>query len=118
MKFDFKECTTKEVMERYPRIIAHLIAESLGYFTPRSAALAIIKAKNNEPYYCEWYCSCAEKYGETYNKKNLTRVTKEILEQAIKYRHGHKGYMASYKQAKQIVDRAIKGFEPTLASWF
>lgn len=110
--------TPEEVMIKYPRIIAHLIAESLGYFTPYSAAIAIIKAKNNEPYYCEWYTDCARKYGDMWDQNNVSRVTKEVLSQAIEYRHSHKGYMASYEQAKQIVDEAIKGNKPTFASWF
>lgn len=57
MRFKY---TPEEVMKKYPRIVAHLIAESLGYFTPRTAAIAIIKAKNNEPYFCEWYADCAK----------------------------------------------------------
>lgn len=118
MKINFKECTPGEVMTRYPRVTAHLIAESLGYFTPKSAAIAIIKAKNNDAYYCEWYTDCAKRYGDMWDRNNVRRVTKEILKQAIKYRHNHKGYMTSYKQAKQIVDEAIEGFEPTFASWF
>lgn len=118
MKIDFKKCEPEEVMKKYPRIVAHLIAESLGYFTPKSAAIAIIKAKNNEPFFCEWYTDCAGRYGDMWDKENVRRVTKEILEQAIKYRHVHKGYMSDYKTAKQIVDKAIKGNEPTFASWF
>ena len=105
-------------MKRYPRIVAHLIAESLGYFTPRSATIAIIKAKNNEPYFCEWYSDCARRYGNMWDKDNICKITKEILNQTIKYRHSHKGCMASYRQAKQIVDKAIEGNEPTFASWF
>lgn len=34
-----------KIMKKYPRIVAHLITESLGYFTPKSAANAIIRAK-------------------------------------------------------------------------
>jgi hypothetical protein len=115
MRFKY---TPEEVMKKHPRIVAHLIAESLGYFTPRSAAIAIIKAKNNEPYYCEWYTDCAGRYGDMLDKKNVARVTKEVLEQAIKYRHVHKGYMSDYKKALEIVKKAIEGNEPTFASWF
>ena len=115
MRFKY---TPKEVMKRYPRITAHLIAESLGYFTPRTAAMAIIKAKNNGPYFCEWYTDCARRYGDMWDAENVKRVTKEILAQAIKLRHVHKGYMSDYKQARKIVDEAIRGNEPTLASWF
>lgn len=118
MGINFKDTTPEEVMAKYPRITAHLIAESLGYFTPKRAAMAIIKAKNNEPFFCEWYSDCARKYGDMWDRENVQKVTKEILRQAISYRHTHEGCMASYKQAKQIVYKAIKGNEPTLASWF
>ena len=40
MKIDFKKCEPEEVMKKYPRIVAHLIAESLGYFTLNLALLS------------------------------------------------------------------------------
>lgn len=107
-----------KIMKKYPRIVAHLITESLGYFTPKSAANAIIRAKNNEPYFCEWYTDCARRYGDMWDTENVRKVTVEILKQAIKYRHNHKGIMSNYKIAKQIVDKANEGIEPTFASWF
>jgi len=36
-----KSRTQAEVLHRLPYLVAHLIAESLGYFTPQSAANAI-----------------------------------------------------------------------------
>lgn len=119
MKINFSDCTPEEVMAKYPRITAHLIAESLGYFTPKSAAIAIIKAKQNEPFFCEWYTDCARRYGELYDREAVKRVTVEMLPQAIELRHSHRGSMASYKMAKQIVDATIENqMEPMLASWF
>lgn len=53
-----------------------------------------------------------------WDTENVRKVTVEILKQAIKYRHNHKGIMSNYKIAKQIVDKANEGIEPTFASWF
>ncbi len=110
--------TPEEVMVKYPKITAHLIAESLGYFTPHSAAIAIIKAKQNEPYYCEWYTFCARAYGDMWDEENVKKVTKKTLTRAIKNRHAHKSGMSNYKRALEIVYKAIEGNHPTLGSWF
>ena len=99
--------TPKEVMRRYPRITAHIIAESLGYATPSTAALILRDAKDRKENWCEWIYSC-------YNKDALAAVRG-----AIRNRHRHKGYMSEYQLAKALVDRALKdGAEPLLASWF
>lgn len=109
--------TPKQIMSKYPRITAHLIAESLGYFTPTSAANAIIRAKNKEAYFCEWYSHCAMLHGDS-SKENVAKVTQDQLKNAIRNRHYHTGYMASYKQARRIVDQALVNNEPIFASWF
>lgn len=44
-----KVLTQDEVLRRWPRVVGHLIAESLGYFTPRAAANAIIMFKLGKP---------------------------------------------------------------------
>ena len=115
MAFDL---SLNKVIEKYPRIVAHLIAESYGYFTPISAANAIKRAKLNEPCFCEWYCDCARRYGDRYDEDNVRRVTKEILNQTIQNRHYQKGSWADYRSARRIVDRAITGEHPVFASWF
>jgi len=80
-------------MKRYPRITAHIIAESLGYATRKN--------------YCEWIYSC-------YGSDPLPAV-----KNAIRNRHHHKGYMAEYRIAKKLVDHALDtGEEPVFASWF
>ena len=43
-----------DVMRRYPRITAHIIAESLGYATPTRAALILNDAKHRRENWCEW----------------------------------------------------------------
>jgi len=99
--------TPKEIMRRYPRITVHIIAESLGYATPTTAALILRDAKNRQENWCEWIYSC-------YNRDPLLAVRG-----ATRNRHRHKGYMAEYALARALVDRALKdGAEPLFASWF
>ena len=97
----------KDIMRRYPRITAHIIAESLGYATPTRAAVILNDTKHRRENWCEWIYSC---YG---------RDPLKAVQDAIRNRHHHKGYMSEYRHARALVDRAIKdGAEPLLASWF
>lgn len=99
--------TAREAIVRWPCLTAHLIAESLGYATPTMAALIILDARSRQPNFCEWISACYR-----------TDAAKAVAD-AIRSRHYHKGYMAEYKLAKALVDRAIKdGSEPIFASWF
>jgi hypothetical protein len=107
MEKRIKELSVVETMKRYPRITAHVIAESLGYATPSCAARILKDAREGRKNYCEWIDSC-------YDGDPLTAV-----KNAIRNRHYHKGYMAEYKLAKKLVDRAIEtGDEPIFGSWF
>ena len=102
-----KELSVKETMKRYPRITAHIIAESLGYATPSCAARILKDARKGRENYCEWIYSC-------YDKNPLRAV-----QDSIKNRHYHKGFMAEYKQAYALVKRAIEtDEEPLFGSWF
>ena len=99
--------TAEEVMRRYPRITAHIIAESLGYATPSRAAAILRDAKYGQENWCEWIYSCYD------------RNAMHAVQNSIRHRHNHKGYMAEYRLAKALVDRALKsGDEPIFASWF
>jgi hypothetical protein len=102
-----KELTIKETMKKYPRITAHIIAESLGYATPSCASHILKDAREGRKNYCEWIYSC-------YGGDPLPAV-----KNAIRNRHYHKGYMAEYKLAYALVRRAIEtDEEPEFASWF
>jgi hypothetical protein len=118
--------TIDGIIRRYPRLTAHLICKSLGYFCPRSAANAIAHHINGEPYFCEWYCDWAAKWKrnehlETDVRELLIEVGRRALEYAARQRHHHKGYMAEYSQAMQLVlaEREAAGCTSgMLASWF
>jgi hypothetical protein len=98
---------TDEVMRRYPRLTAHIIAESLGYATPICAARILEDARKRRNNYCEWIYSC-------YGGDPLPAVRN-----AIRNRHYHEGFMAEYKLALALVRHAIDtGNEPLFGSWF
>lgn len=98
---------SETVARRYPRVVAHLIAESLGYATPSCAARIVFDAIRGRENWCEWIYSCYE------------RDPRKALKAAIQRRCFHKGYMAEYKLAKRLVDVFnATGSQPELASWF
>jgi len=102
-----KELSIKETMKRYPRLTAHIIAESLEYATPSCAARILKDAREGRKNYCEWIYSC---YGSD---------PMPAVKDAIRNRHYHKGYMAEYRLAYALVRRAIEtDEEPEFASWF
>ena len=102
-----EEMTREDVRVRWPRVTAHVIAESLGYATPDCAASIIQDALLKEKNYCEWVATCHQ--GDA-----LT-----VLENSIRNRHYHQGYMADFRLALQIVRRTNEtGEGPVFASWF
>ena len=119
----------EQVLRKYPRITAHLICESLGYFTPLCAAGAIQAHLEGTPCYCEWYShmtGCRGKRlvdrGEKVDWGKLAlQVGLDTLRNAIAGRRRHNGYMAEYKQALALVKAELERSGCTsnmLASWF
>lgn len=99
--------TARDYMQAYPRITAHIIAESLGYATPSLAAQILKDGHERKSNYSEWLWSSYD--GDA----------KKVVENAIHRRHMHKGYMAWYERAYGLVKRAIEtGDEPPFGSWF
>ena len=102
-----KELSVMETMKRYPCITAHIIAESLGYATPSLAARILKDARENRKNYCEWIYSC------------YTEDPVRAVQDSIKRRHSHKGFMSNYKLAYALVRKTIEtGDEPLFGSWF
>jgi hypothetical protein len=97
----------QDYLRSYPRLCAHVIAESLGYAPPSRAARIVMDAHTRQENWCEWIYSC-------YKKDPLPAVRN-----AFRNRHTHHGFMAECKLAKALVDRANQtGDEPLFASWF
>ena len=116
-----KELTQTVAMCKWPRLTAHMICQSLGYFSPKAAANAILFYKQGRPFWCEWYCHMAQfRQGEDRNKI-LKEIGKETIQRSYEYRHNHKGYMSEYRLAIALVKECIKSdFQPHMgfASWF
>lgn len=103
----------EDAMRRWPRLTAHLIAESLGYFTPEGAAGAVLSFKRNQEHWCEWYMHMAAA-----GRKPILQVGAETLRRAIRFRRMHCGYMSSYELARKIIQRYQQtGESPLFMSW-
>jgi hypothetical protein len=103
----FEAMQPKEIIRKFPNIVAHIICESLGYATPLHAAGILKRGLIGDPDYCEWIDACW--------KCNPTGPVRR----AIQTRHTHHGYMASFKQARMLVHNSIEhDWEPMFASWF
>ena len=64
-----EEMTLEEVRKRWPRITAHIIAESLGYAVPDVAAMIVQDALLGKENHCEWIVFC---YQNTFHGAPLT----------------------------------------------
>jgi len=115
-----KPRTVQEVLQRYHCLTAHLIAESLGYFTPNAAANVILSYIRGEAFFCEFYTHIGGMYkGEWPSEEKVMEVGKEVIQSAFRKRHHHKGYMASYELARALIEKVRNGGEgPVFASWF
>lgn len=114
--------TRDEALKKYPLLVAHMMCESLGYFSPLSAANALAAYANNETFACEWYshmCMCRGK--DLFDNKELLKVGREVVELALINRHRHKGYMSDFDYAKKLVRKELEDQGSTsgmLAGWF
>ena len=105
--------TVEETIARYPRLTAHLICESLGYFTPRAAAMAIRDHRIGRAHHCEWYSHMAS------GTRSVLQVGQNTILRAFQRRRCHQGYMADYPRALALVANEIQrtGPSPTFSSW-
>ena len=105
-------------LKKHRHIVAAMINESIGYFTPLMALRAIEAHKAKKNCYCEWYLDIAAKrnYGKRYDEMpsdTYTKINRDIIRYA--FRRCHRG---GYKGCLAIVDRNIAGHESIGASWF
>ena len=107
----------KKELRKYRHIIAALIAQSGGYFTPMYALGAIKAYKKKESFGCEWYYHIADIWfgdiKDRYSDENFKKINVEIIRCAIKSRHRR-----NIKQCLAIVDKNVEGKESAGASWF
>ena len=105
--------------KKYRHILAAMIDESIGYFTPAAALNAIIAYKKKAPFSCEWYLDMA---GLGHGKKlfditddELRAINHDVISDAFKHR---KYRRKNIKSCLVIVDRNIAGNESIGASYF
>lgn len=105
-------------LKKYRHLVASLIYESIGYFTPKMALDAIHAHKTRTPYACEWYWHIAQQrlYGAPTRSDSdfdnaLIQVNRDIIKSAVRRRKFRFSCL-------NIVDANIKGYESIGASWF
>ena len=114
--------TRDQVLRKYPRLISHMICESLGYFSPLCAANALAFHISGQPFSCEWYghiCHCRGK--GYYDQAEMLKIGSDVVKFAVEQRHRHMGLMCDYQQALALVmaERERRGCtNGMLASWF
>ena len=108
-----------DVLQRLPCLVAHLICESLGYFTPEAAANAVAYYTRGEAFFCEWYHDWSSKRRGTNLRDTVKEVGQLALQNAVRRRGHHRGPMAEFKRALALVLHVRQGGAgPVFASWF
>ena len=109
----------KKEMRRYRHILAAMIDESLGYFTPIHALQQIRRHKEGKPSYCEYYIHIGARFlpdgRKVVEDEDVIRVNREVIHRAFVNRHRRKKGIAN---CLRIVDENIGGKESLLASYF
>lgn len=117
-----QKMTRDAALRRYPRLISHMICESLGYFSPLVAANALAHHINGTTFACEWYCHMCQCRGKgLFHDETLLEIGRDVVKNAFERRHRHKGPMAEYEQALALVQaerHAAGATAGMLASWF
>ena len=108
----------KGILARYPRLIACMIEESLGYFTPHAAAEAIRAHKTDGYWGCEWYThmDSVRNPGKTWDSGYNDRI-KQSNRDVISEAYARRKYYRS-AQARRVVQLNLSGKESVGAAWF
>jgi len=116
----YNRWTREMVALKYPRLLAHMICESLGYFSPSAVASALCCYLNGEPCYCEWYDHMARFNERKNSRAGMWDMTAAIPFRSFTQRKYHKGSMSSYPAATELIKGLNEGTLPNgmLASWF
>jgi len=90
--------TPETVARRWPRIMARMIVESLGYFTPRAAANALLAHKLGQGFGCEYYCFSAgfESDGWPRDQDEYNYKLREVGKRKIEAATGCARYTSNY----------------------
>ena len=115
-----KPITGDEVLNRWPGLVAHMICEALGYFTPANAANAVLRYLEGELNCCEWYSHMSMCRGkDLFDHDEVLKIGRQVIQWSFDRRHGHYGYMSHYPRARALVEHVRAGGKgPVFASWF
>lgn len=108
----------KKTLARYSRLVACMIDESMGYFTPHAAVNAIVAHKTKEPWSCEWYshidsCRNPGKGWDAEYDSRIQAINHDVISEAFRKR---KYYLCA--RAKRVVKANLGENESVLAAWF
>ncbi|HIE38846.1 MAG TPA: hypothetical protein EYP77_07240 [Anaerolineae bacterium] len=98
--------TPDDVMRLFPNLVAHIICASQGYATPTMAAIILCDALHGRGNDYEWIDA------------SFGGDPRLAVVRAINGMSAHKTPMADFRRAFPLVQHALKGQEPALASWF
>ena len=107
------------IMKKYRHILAAMINQSDGYFTPKTAAQALTAYKKKVPFSCGKYLYMAG----LYRTKTLLDITDEELIE-INHRvislafHGRKYHQEKIKLYLEIINQNINEDEFAIADYF
>ena len=107
-----KDLTQEETLARFPALAAHLICESLGYFSPKAATNALLAHAQGLGFACEWYVHMVG-----YGNARLVEVGRSTIGKAYANRQFNQGYMRSYESARALIARELQGYEQKFGSW-
>ena len=120
-KFDIEKAEWIKVLARYPRLVANMIEESLGYFTPHSCVNALKAYKAKEFWSCEWYMDIDAKrhdnkilWNDLYYCERIMQINHDVISNAFKDRK----YYRNRKSGRHVVEMNLKGHESVGAAWF
>ena len=110
MRREFNNITAdtgkREIAALYPGECAQIIAFSLGYATPATAAFILKDAALGEQNYSEWISTCFRGDPSAMLERALDEQTMER-------------YANTRAYARQLIDQFVStGEQPMLASWF
>ena len=105
----------REAARRYPNIVAHMMCESLGYFSAGSAANALAAHINGKEWACEGYVHMSA------DGRSLLQIGADVIRNAtsLRARQRHHGHMSNIDAAKMMVKEFVETQGgPQLAAWF
>lgn len=110
-------------MRKYRHVVACMIEESLGYFTPLGALRQIQAFREGYAPSCEWYSwmdrepypeNMTQQQAVAEHKQHMRNIHVDVVRSSYKHRHMNN----NHADGLAVVDANLKGHVSLLASWF